>query len=122
MTIARLLSMGLMTAATLTATLPAVAAPEIASGERLLSTDISGCLSEVDTFLEALDIETAEFEIGRTGYFDDGTFRVLCYPNPYEDNDTSLAVIFAAHETDSEVVNTFIEIALERIGSTANSL
>ena len=113
----RFLSMGLMTAATMAAALPAIAAPKIASGEITLDTNMNGCLAEVDEFVSMLDVESSSFDIGRTGYFNDGTFRVLCYPNPYENNDTTLAVIFVAHDTDVEVASGFVDVALEQLGN-----
>ena len=117
MPLTRFLSVGLMTAATLAAALPAVAAPKIASGEITLDTNMNGCLAEVDEFLTMLDVDSSSFDIGRTGFFDDGTFRVLCYPNPYENTDTTLAVIFVAHDTDAEVAGGFVDVALEQLGN-----
>ena len=117
MKLTRFLSMGLMTAAAITAALPAVAAPKIASGEITLDTNMNGCLAEVDEFIAMVDVEFTSFEIGRTGFFDDGTFRILCYPNPYENTDTTLAVIFVAHDTDVEVAGGFVDVALEQLGN-----
>ncbi|NEP15401.1 MAG: hypothetical protein F6J97_00670 [Leptolyngbya sp. SIO4C1] len=93
----------------------AIATPEIASGDRRLGTDLEGCLLRVDTYIDTLDIQILRGEIDRTGYFNDGAFRILCYPDPYAEDETSLAVIFAAHDSDPEVAATFVQVALNNL-------
>ncbi|MGB3766503.1 MAG: hypothetical protein WA947_08085 [Phormidesmis sp.] len=93
----------------------ALPSPEIASGDGIVNADIAACLSRTDTFVRTLDIDVEKGQIDRTGYFGDGSFRILCYPNPYGQPDQSLVVIFAAHDTDFEIANTFVQIAINQI-------
>ncbi|MGF1570513.1 MAG: hypothetical protein ACFCVD_20965 [Nodosilinea sp.] len=95
----------------LVVTLPAAARPEIASGDQLLTTDVSGCLSLVDQFIAGLGVESEQGSIDRTGYFEDGSFRVLCYGA----GDASLAVVFATHDQSIEIASNFIQMALSEL-------
>jgi hypothetical protein len=96
--------------------LPALAMPQIASGDRTLPTDVEGCLTRADSFISGLGVQSSSGEIARTGYFGDGSFRLVCYPNPYAENEGSLVVVFAVHESDYEVVASFVQVALEEMG------
>lgn len=95
---------------------PAQARPEIASGDRLLSTNVPGCLSLADRFISSLEIESDRGPIDRTGYFEDGSFRILCY----EAGQASLAVVFATHEKSGDVASNFIRMALTQLGQEAD--
>ncbi len=106
-----LLSLGLM-ASVVTLALPAAARPELASGDQLLSTDVAGCLAAADQFIQDLGIEFSQGTIDRTGYFEDGVFRILCYGAGEEE---SLAVVFASHETSGDAVADFIQLALSSL-------
>lgn len=92
---------------------PAVAAPEIASGDRLLNTDASGCLARVDDLITELNIEFARGSMDRTGYFEDGAFRILCYGT----GDQSMAVVFASHNDSLDVATSFVRMALDQLSS-----
>ena len=94
---------------------PLLASPEIASGDGVVNADIAACLSRTDTFVGSLNIDVEKGQIDRTGYFGDGSFRILCYPNPYGSSKQSLVVIFAAHDTDFDIANTFVQIAINQI-------
>jgi hypothetical protein len=123
MKFALLCSTGLL--AMTTAALPARAMPEIASGDRMLETGVEGCLAQADNFMQGLEVQMSRGEIDRTGYFEDGVFRILCYPNPYQaespgaagTTDTSLAVIFASHDSDPDVASSFVQVALDAMGN-----
>jgi hypothetical protein len=95
--------------------LPALASPKISSGDGVINDDIAACLSRTDAFVDTLNLDIERGQIVRTGYFEDGSFRILCYPNPYSQSEQSLVVVFAAHETDPDVVDTFVQIALSKI-------
>lgn len=103
-----LLSLGL-TASLATLALPAAARPELASGDQLLNTDVAGCLAAADQFIQGLGVEFSQGTIDRTGYFQDGAFRILCYG---AGEDHSLAVVFASHDSSRESVADFIQLAL----------
>lgn len=93
-------------------TLPAFARPEIASGDQLLDTDVAGCLSRADRLIDDLGVEADQGGIDRTGYFEDGSFRVLCYGA----GDTqSLAIVFASHDQSSAVASNFIQMMLTEL-------
>lgn len=94
---------------------PLFASPEIASGDGVINADIAACLSRTDTFVSTLGVEVEKGQIDRTGYFGDGSFRILCYPNPYGRSNQSLVIIFAAHDTDFDIANTFVQIAINQI-------
>jgi hypothetical protein len=93
--------------------LPALARPEIASGDQLLNTDVSGCLSLAENFIAALGVESERGVIDRTGYFDDGSFRILCY----RAGDASMAIVFASHETSVDIASSFIQMALDELSN-----
>ena len=123
MNIFRFLSTGLMTLAATAVALPAMATPQISSGELPLDTDFDGCVARVEDYINTLDIQTSinsradGVNIGASGYFDDGSFRMLCYPNPYGDDSTSLMIIFVAHETDIEVADQFVDVVISQFGN-----
>ena len=98
-----------------TSALPIQASPEIASGDGVVNANITACLSRTDTFVSTLDVDVEKGQIDRTGYFGDGSFRILCYPNPYGEANQSLVVIFAAHDTNFEVADSFVQIAISQI-------
>lgn len=97
------------------ATTGAVAMPEIASGDGIVHANTEACLLRTDDFVETLAVDVERGPIDRTGYFGDGSFRILCYPNPYGASNHSLVVIFAAHENDFNVADTFVQIAVSKI-------
>jgi hypothetical protein len=103
-----LFAMGLAGLSVATMALPALARPEIASGDQLLETDVAGCLARADDLIAELGVEVDYGSIDRTGYFEDGVFRILCYSAGEE----SLAVIFATHNESIEVASNFIQMAL----------
>lgn len=110
----RLFSMALFSLGlTALAALPASARPEIASGDRLLTTSPAGCLSRADAMISDLGVASDTGQIDRTGYFEDGTFRILCYGA----GEQSMAVIFATHNDSKEVATSFVRMALERLSS-----
>lgn len=91
--------------------LPAVARPEIASGDILLETDFQGCLARADRFIAELGVQSDGGSIDRTGYFEDGTFRILCYGTDTE----SMAIVFAAHDESADVASSFIQMTLDAL-------
>ncbi|MBD2259192.1 hypothetical protein [Pseudanabaena sp. FACHB-2040] len=107
----RFFSAGLLGACLASVALPALARPQIASGDRLLNTDPQGCLSRADRFIDSLDVETDSGEIDRTGYFEDGTFRILCYGTGAE----SMVIVFATHTDSVDVATSFVQLALEEL-------
>ena len=98
-----------------TLALPAAARPEIASGDRLLETNFEGCLDRADVFIETLGVQSDRGEIDRTGYFEDGTFRILCYSV----GDSSIAIVFASHNTSADVATSFVRMALDELAVAA---
>ena len=92
--------------------LPALARPEIASGDQLLSTDVDGCLTRSDRLIENLGVQSDQGSIDRTGYFEDGVFRILCYS---AGDDSSLAIVFATHDQSPEVASSFIQMMLTEL-------
>lgn len=107
----RFFSAGLVGACLASIALPALARPEIASGDRLLSTDFQGCLSSADRFIASLGVVSDSGEMDRTGYFEDGTFRILCYGTGTE----SMVIVFAAHNQSADVAASFVQLALEEL-------
>lgn len=103
-----LLSVGFASLSLVSIALPALARPEIASGDQLLDTNVLGCLARADQFIADLGISSEQGSIDRTGYFEDGSFRILCY----EAGEESLAVVFASHQQSLEVASNFIRMAL----------
>ncbi|MDA0268579.1 MAG: hypothetical protein O3A14_16880 [Cyanobacteria bacterium] len=113
MNITKLASTGLLGLSLSAASLPALAAPQIATGDRWLEgVDQNQCLRRADNFIAELGISSDGGDIDRTGYFDDGTFRILCYGASGD----SMVIVFAAHEDDIEVATGFANFALESIG------
>jgi hypothetical protein len=104
-------SVGLLLVAGSTFALPAFARPEIASGDQLLDTDVSGCLALADDLIADLGVESDQGAIDRTGYFEDGSFRILCYGA----GDASMAIVFASHESSVDVASNFIQMALDEL-------
>ncbi|MGG6237559.1 hypothetical protein ACQ4N7_02880 [Nodosilinea sp. AN01ver1] len=93
-------------------TLPAIARPEIASGDQLLETDVEGCLTRADRLIETLGVESDQGGIDRTGYFEDGSFRILCYG---AGDASSLAIVFATHDQSAEIASNFIQMMLSEL-------
>ncbi|MBE9078314.1 hypothetical protein IQ241_13600 [Romeria aff. gracilis LEGE 07310] len=96
-------------------TLPAMASPEISSGDATIRADMNSCLSRTDDFMAELAIPTERGDTYRTGFFEDGSFRIVCYDNPGTRNPSSRVVVFAAHDSDIDVANSFVQIALQKI-------
>lgn len=94
---------------------PALSTPEIASGDGIVNASIATCLSRTDAFIDTLEVSVERGQIDRTGYFGDGSFRILCYPSPYGQTNQSLVVIFAAHDDDFAVADSFVQIAVSKI-------
>ncbi|WP_416669286.1 hypothetical protein [Egbenema bharatensis] len=98
-----LLSLGLLTPI-------ADARPLISSGEKPIETDLQGCLGRADELIKTLAIiSSGQGPYHRSGYYEDGAFRILCYETGQE---RSLAIIFVAHETSQEVADTFLDLLL----------
>lgn len=107
---ASVFSVGLSIAAL---TLPVAARPEIATGDQWLEgVNQDVCLSRVDAFIGELDVPFDEDDIERTGYFEDGVFRIFCYSGGPE---ASMLLVFAAHNTQPEVATQFMRFALQEI-------
>lgn len=107
-----LVSAGVVSLGVAAAAAPAIAVPEIASVDVWLrGTGQQGCLAQVDRFMNSLDIRRESGSVDRTGYFADGSFRIICYG----DERDSFAVIFAAHESDLSVATSFVQYAAEQI-------
>lgn len=112
MNITKLASTGLLGLSLSAASLPALAAPQIATGDRWLEgVDQNQCLQRADDFITELGVSSDGGDIDRTGYFDDGTFRILCYGASGD----SMVIVFAAHENDIEVATGFVSFALGSI-------
>ena len=93
--------------------LPAEARPEIASGDQWLEgVNQEQCLSRADDFISELNVPTETGDIDRTGYFDDGVFRILCYVGG---EDSSMLLVFSAHNDSIEVATQFLQFALEEL-------
>lgn len=91
-------------------TAPVEARPSIASGEVSLETDVAGCLVRADQILKELDIvSSGQGPYHRSGYFNDGAFRILCY-DAGENN--TLAIMFIAHEESQDVADNFLDFLL----------
>ncbi|MGD1905555.1 MAG: hypothetical protein ACFB0C_06110 [Leptolyngbyaceae cyanobacterium] len=112
MNITKLASTGLLGLSLSAASLPALAAPQISTGDRWLEgVSQNQCLQRADAFIAGLDIPSDGGDIDRTGYFDDGTFRILCYG---ADSD-SMVIVFSAHEDSLDVATGFTSFALDSI-------
>ncbi|MEB3267231.1 MAG: hypothetical protein VKJ09_01705 [Leptolyngbya sp.] len=106
------LSAGLLGVSLAAVGLPAMAAPQIASGDRWLEgVDQNGCLRRADQFIQDIGVSSDGGEIDRTGYFDDGTFRILCYGAGSD----SMVVVFSAHDDSEDVAYDFTQYALDQI-------
>jgi hypothetical protein len=95
--------------------LSAFARPEIASGDQLLATDVPGCLALADDLIVDLGVISDQGAIDRTGYFEDGSFRILCYSA----GDATIAIVFASHESSVDVASNFIQMALDQLARGA---
>ncbi|RZM78750.1 hypothetical protein [Leptolyngbya iicbica] len=99
--------------------LPAEARPEIASGDQWLEgVDQEQCLSRADDFIRELNVPNEAGDIDRTGYFDDGVFRILCYTGG---EDSSMLLVFSAHNDSIEVATQFLQFALEELAVAADT-
>lgn len=84
-----------------------LANPLIASGEKSLETDLQGCLFRADRLLKQLELTgLGEGSFYRSGYYDQGAFRILCYD---AGNGNSLAILFVAHEASQEMANDVLD-------------
>ncbi|NEQ45182.1 MAG: hypothetical protein F6K00_17120 [Leptolyngbya sp. SIOISBB] len=93
--------------------LPAAARPEIASGDQWLEgVSQEDCLNRADDFISELNVPNQAGDIDRTGYFDDGVFRILCYGGGEDD---SMVLVFSAHNESAEVATQFLQFALEEL-------
>ena len=109
----RLISASLLGLSFTTLGLPAMARPEIASGDQWLEgVSQEECLTRADTFISELDVPSDIGPIDRTGYFDDGVFRILCYDSGSE---SSMVLVFTSHNTSPEVATQFMQFALDAI-------
>ncbi len=106
-----LLSLGFVGLSLVSVALPAMARPQIASGDQLLETDVAGCLSLADQYIAELGVESDQGSIDRTGYFEDGSFRILCYGA----GEASLAIVFATHNDSLDVASNFIQMTLAEL-------
>ena len=115
----QLISVGLCSLSLAAIGSPAMARPEIASGDQWLE-DVSQdtCLTRVDDFISELEVPADTGEIDRTGYFDDGVFRILCYSGGSE---SSMLLVFTSHNSSAEVATQFMQFALDSIAQTENS-
>ncbi|MEM9003852.1 MAG: hypothetical protein AAGE59_10040 [Cyanobacteria bacterium P01_F01_bin.86] len=93
-----------------------MARPEIASGDQWLEgVNQDMCLTRADDFISELDVPADIGEIDRTGYFDDGVFRILCYSGGSE---SSMLLVFTSHNNSAEVATQFMQFALETISQS----
>ena len=115
--LSRLLSTSFLGLSLAALSLPAEARPEIASGDQWLDgVSQTECLTRADDFITELDVPNQAGEIDRTGYFDDGVFRILCYGGGEE---SSMVLVFSAHNESAEVAAQFLQFALEEISGQA---
>ncbi len=109
----RLFSASLLGVGLAALSLPAEARPEIASGDNWLEgVSQAECLSRADDFISELNVPTQAGDIDRTGYFDDGVFRILCYGGG---EDSSMVLVLSAHDESAEVATQFLQFALEEL-------
>lgn len=100
--------------------LPAVARPEIASGDQWLDgVSQNQCLTRADDFITELDVPTESGDFDRTGFFDDGVFRILCYSGGEE---SSMVLVFSAHNESAEVAAQFLQFALQEISGEGSAV
>jgi hypothetical protein len=111
--LSRLISASFVGFSLATLSLPAAARPEIASGDQWLEgISQEECLSRADDFISELEVPSESGDIDRTGYFDDGVFRILCYSGGEE---SSMVLVFSAHNESAEVATQFLQFALQEI-------
>ncbi len=119
--ISRLFPVSLLGALSLTAFgMPAIARPEISTGDQWLEgVSQQECLARTDQFIRELNIPIETGEIDRTGFFDDGVFRILCYAGG---SGSSMVLVVAAHADNAQVATQFMQFALQEISqpSAAN--
>lgn len=117
--LSRLTSISLIGLGLATFSLPAIARPEVASGDQWLEgVSQTACLDLVDDFIGALDVPFLTGDFDRTGYFDDGVFRVLCYNGGAN---SSLLVVFTSHSESIEDATQFMQFAVQEISQLAAS-
>jgi len=111
--LSRLISASFVGFSLATLSLPAAARPEIASGDQWLEgISQEECLSRADDFISELEVPSESGDIDRTGYFDDGVFRILCYSGGEE---SSMVLVFSAHNESAEVATQFLQFALQEM-------
>lgn len=111
--LSRLISASFLGLSLATLSLPAEARPEIASGDQWLDgISQDECLSRADEFISELDVPSESGDIDRTGFFDDGVFRILCYSGGEE---SSMVLVFSAHNESAEVAAQFLQFALQEL-------
>ncbi|PSB10419.1 hypothetical protein C7B76_24240 [filamentous cyanobacterium CCP2] len=88
----------------------AFARPLIASGEKPIEANLQGCLVRADQVIKNLEtISSGQGPYHRSGYYEDGAFRILCYETGQE---SSIAIMFVAHDTSQEIADTFLDLLL----------
>jgi hypothetical protein len=111
--LSRLISASFLGVSLAALSMPAEARPEIASGDQWLEgISQADCLSRADDFILELDVPSESGDIDRTGYFDDGVFRILCYSGGEE---SSMVLVFSAHNESAEVATQFLQFALQEM-------
>jgi len=111
--LSRLISASFVGFSLATLSLPAAARPEIASGDQWLEgISQEECLSRADDFISELEVPSESGDIDRTGYFDDGVFRILCYSGGEE---SSMVLVFSAHNESAEVATQWLQFALQEM-------
>lgn len=117
--LSRFISVGLLGFSFASICLPALARPEIASGDQWLEgISQSECLNQVDQFLTELNVPFDTGTFDRTGFFEDGVFRALCYSGGAE---SSLLMLFTAHAESAEDATQFMQFALQEITGVSPS-
>lgn len=111
--LSRFVSASLLGFSLVTLSTPAQARPEIASGDQWLEgVSQTECLSRADDFIGELNVPADSGNVDRTGYFDDGVFRILCYAGGEE---SSMVLVFSAHNESAEVATQFLQLALQEM-------
>lgn len=95
----------------LTAPVKAQSAPRISSGEVYVNSTTQGCLARADRVLQKFKVRSTKGKYVRTGYYNDGVFRIVCFPARRKGK--SIAMIFAAHNSSQSVANNFISRVLK---------
>jgi hypothetical protein len=99
--------------------LPAFARPEMTSGDLWLEgITQQECLTRTDGFIQSLNVPVEEGERERTGFFDDGVFRILCYAGG---NDSSMLLVVSVHNSSAEVATQFMNLALSSISQSTQT-